>query len=61
MASTASWTAALVAAFIEVELEVPDSPKSSAIDSLFGFKLDRSELIELVLIPLLLYAVAARG
>jgi hypothetical protein len=41
-------------------VDVLDSPRSWAIDSLVGFKLFKSELIELVLIPLLLYALAAR-
>jgi len=60
MAFTASWIAALVLEL--VELEVLDSPRSSASDSLvLGFKADRSELIPLVLIPLLLCASAARG
>jgi hypothetical protein len=60
MAFTASWIAEF---WLElVELDVLDSPKSSASDSLvLGFKLDRSELIELVLIPLLLCTSAARG
>jgi hypothetical protein len=55
MAFTASWIAESVLEL--VELDVLDSPKSSASDSLvLGFKLDRSELMELVLIPLLLCA-----
>ena len=48
-----------------VELEVLDPPRSWAIDSVEELlpKLDKSELIELVLIPLLLCASAsgARG
>jgi hypothetical protein len=59
MAFTASWSVSLLLAL--VELVVLDSPSSSASDSVLGFKLDRRELIELVLpISVLLYA-AARG
>jgi hypothetical protein len=58
MAFTASCSAAFVLEL--VELDVLDSPKSSVTDSLvLGFKLERSELIELVLIPLLLGGKAA--
>jgi hypothetical protein len=48
---------------VVVLLEELDSPRSWASDSLLALvlKLDRSEPIELVLIPLLLYAPAARG
>ena len=60
MAFTASWIAAEVLEL--VALDVLDSPRSSASDSLvLGFKLDRSELIPVVLIPHLLGASAARG
>jgi hypothetical protein len=60
MAFTASWIAEFVLEL--VELDALDSPRSSASDSLvLGFKLDRSELMELVLIPFLLCASAARG
>jgi hypothetical protein len=54
MAFTASWIAAEVLEL--VALDVLDSPRSSASDSL-----DRSELIPVVLIPHLLGASAARG
>jgi hypothetical protein len=58
MALTASWIAEFVLEF--VELDVLDSPRSSASVSLVvGSKLDRSELIVLVLIPLLLGALPA--
>jgi hypothetical protein len=59
MAFTASWIAAF---WLElVELDVLDSPRSSASDSvLLGLKADRSELMPLVLITLLLCAAVAR-
>jgi hypothetical protein len=60
MAFTASWIAEFSLEL--VELEVVDSPRSSLSGSLVVFpKLERSEAIELVLIPLLLCASAARG
>jgi hypothetical protein len=59
MESTASRTAESVLELFEVELEVVDSPKSSASDSLLGFKVFSRELIELdVLIPFLLQKAA---
>ncbi len=61
MAFTASWMAEVTLEL--VELEEVDCPRSSLSDSVELLpKLDRSELIELVLIPLfLLGASAARG
>jgi hypothetical protein len=55
MAFTASWIASVALELVEVVLEL-DSPRSWASDSLVALvsKLDRSELMELVLIPLLL-------
>jgi hypothetical protein len=60
MASTASRTEESELELFEVELEVEDSPKSSASDSLvLGFKLFSRELTELeVLIPILLQKAA---
>jgi hypothetical protein len=61
MAFTASWIADVVLELEELEELV--SPRSSLSDSVVEpfSKLDRSELIELVLIPLLLCAWTARG
>jgi len=60
MAFTASWIADEVLELVEVE--VLDSPRSWLSDSVELLpKLDRSELIELVLIPLLRCTSAARG
>src|SRR5208337_99193 len=60
MAFTAPWIASFSLEL--VELEEVDSPRSSLRGSLVVFpKLDRSELIELVPIPLLLCASGARG
>jgi hypothetical protein len=57
MAFTASWIAAFVLEF--VELDVLDSPRSWLIDSVLELpaRLDRSELTELVLI---LFSLAPR-
>ena len=60
MAFTASWIADVVLELVELE-ELCDSPRSSLSDSVVELlsKRDRSELIELVLIPLLLLIPAA--
>jgi hypothetical protein len=56
MAFTAFWIASVALELVEVVLEELDFPRSWASDSLVALvsKLDRSELMELVLIPLLL-------
>jgi hypothetical protein len=61
MAFTASWIASVPLEFVEVEELVP--PNSWLSDSLVELlpKLDRSELIELVLIPFLLCASTGHG
>src|SRR5208337_3265048 len=59
MAFTASWVAEFSLEL--VELDVPDSPRSSAIDSLLGLELFRSEVSKLVEpIIFLLYRVVNR-
>jgi len=61
MAFTASWMASVPLEFVEVELEELDCPRSWLSDSVLELppKLDSSELMELVLIPLLSCASAA--